>query len=475
MLAATPALAQQNPDAIRRVERQLRMIDEQYRRAAPRSQTISERLLIDAGGSIGFGYYSIDDEFSNSHGMRQTDGRLYLLAELDGAHRFYGRLRFQYNDWNTGQDFDGRGDVLESPIGDEYWYQFDYRSMVSAQTGEFTDYNFNAKVGRQYVHWASGVSLSLPLYAALVDVEAGDWGFVGLAGLTPSRTVIDFDASRPRFDVETDRAFFGGMVEYRGSENHRPFVYALAQRDMNDDDFETFVGGGGEQYPTKFEYNSYYIGVGSTGNFGTNLYYSIEAVFETGRGQSNTFDPASGAPVDQREENINAWAGVASLSYLLGDERETRFDLEVIAGTGDDDRLNSSDTFGGNQPGTDDNSFNAFGLLNTGLAVGFEPANLLSLRFGVSMAPAPEVEWLRGLRLSVDGFLFHKIDRDAPVSVNTDNSSYIGAEIDVGIDWRITSDVFGTLRYGIFFPGDAMPSGEDDNRQFLYAGVTYVF
>ena len=46
----------------------------------------------------------------HSASMRQYDTRLYLRAELDGAHRFYGRLRFEYNDWNSGRSFDGRGD-----------------------------------------------------------------------------------------------------------------------------------------------------------------------------------------------------------------------------------------------------------------------------------------------------------------------------------------------------------------------------
>ena len=61
------------------------------------------------------------------------------------------------------------------------------------------------------------------------------------------------------------------------------------------------------------------------------------------------------------------------------------------------------------------------------------------------------------------------------MNVTTTDDSFIGGEIDVGLDWRFTSDLSLILRYGVFLPGEAMPSGQDDPRHFFFTGVTYAF
>ena len=473
---ARGAAAQADAESVQRLERQLRQLDQDYRLVTDPDAPIAERALIDAGASIRFGYYSIDNQESEAHELRQTDGRLYLRADLDGAHRVFARLRFLYNDWNDGESFDGRGDQLEHSLGDEYWYQFDYRSAVLAGRGVDPGWNANIKVGRQWVHWAEGVSLSLPLYAVLADFEfGGGVALTGLAGMTPQETVIDFDGTRPGFDTETDRLFWGAMLEWRNPGSHSPFAYILSQTDRNDQDEFTFVGDGGTLYPTEFEYDSVYVGFGSRGPIDSDLFYHLEVVHEFGSGKSSTFDPETGNPLPQTDEDISAWAAVFGLTYVPRDEGESRFEFEVIAATGDDDRVDAGDTFGGNLPGTDDNSFNSFGFLNTGLALGPDPANLLSLRFGASTKPLLATDLFDDLRFGIDAFLFHKLDDDAPLNVGTTRNSYVGSEIDLALDWRITSDVTATLRYALFFPGEAMPDQEDDIRQFFFAGVTYAF
>jgi len=47
-------------------------------------------------------------------------------------------------------------------------------------------------------------------------------------------------------------------------------------------------------------------------------------------------------------------------------------------------------------------------------------------------------------------------------------------EPDIYLNWQITSDLALSVRYGAFFPGDAI---ENDGkvRQFLYTGVTIAF
>ena len=47
-------------------------------------------------------------------------------------------------------------------------------------------------------------------------------------------------------------------------------------------------------------------------------------------------------------------------------------------------------------------------------------------------------------------------------------------EADAYIYWRIFSDLSATLRYGVFFPGEAF-SGGREARHFLFSALTYSF
>lgn len=461
--AAGPAKAQSNGDLIKSLERQMRQYDEVSRQKVSANQPISERLLIDYGGSVRFGFLSVDDEQGHARILRQSDALLYVLAELDGAHRFYGQLRFLYNDFNDGDSFTGDGDEFEDPIADRYWYQFDLRGLHQAQTGEWSDANVNVKVGRQFVQWGAGLALSDVLYAGVFDFELADFGFVGLVGLTPDDDTVDFNASRPEFDENTRRAYYGGMFEYRGLAEHRPYVSFLAQRDHNDNN-DVFAP------TTRFGYDSEYIGVGSQGAIGPVITYRAELMHESG---STYSDPTRGTP--QTRDKVDAWAGVLTLIYALRDANDTRTEFELLGASGDGDRIDGSDTIGGNLTGTDDNAFNSLGYVNTGLALSPDLPNLLMLRFGASTSPAVSLLDNDWLRVGVNGFLFFKTDANAAMSIATDDNKFVGGEVDLLLDYRITSDVTASLRYGVFFPGAAIPETQDNIRQFFYAGVSYAF
>jgi hypothetical protein len=473
--ATSAAVAQQRPDVIRRLERQQRQFDATFRYAVPPDQPIAERLLMDYGGSARFGFYSIDDAGGSSHFLRQSDAILYLRAELDGAHRFFGRLRFLYNDYNSGDDFDGRGDDLDEPIGDRYWYEFDARGAHLAATGERLGWNVNARGGRQWLDWGSGLAFSNTLLGGVASAELGPVNLRGVAGVTPGSSTVDFDGSRPGFDSDTSRGYYGLLLEYAGLSAHRPYVYYLMQRDYNSRDFRVFRTIAAD-IPTSFDYDSEYLGFGSRGSFGRNLAYRAEVIQQMGEGLSNSFDPATGLPAAQTREDIDAWAGLAGLTWLFLDANDSRLDFEVVAGSGDDDRLDASNTFGGNAPGTDDEAFNGLGYVNTGLALAPEISNLLSLRLGASTSLWRSPHRPDRVRVGVNGFLFTKLDDDAPLNIRTvPGESFLGGEIDLLLDWRVTSDLSLSVRYGIFIPADAMPAGEADPRHFFYFGATYGF
>ena len=69
--------------------------------------------------------------------------------------------------------------------------------------------------------------------------------------------------------------------------------------------------------------------------------------------------------------------------------------------------------------------------------------------------------------------MFDKLKRGGAIDEPTEDRRYLGWEPDVFVNWQVTDDVTLVMRYGLYFPGSAIP--KDDTRQFFYAGVTYAF
>jgi len=288
-----------------------------------------------------------------------------------------------------------------------------------------------------------------------------------LAGVTTHDTV-DIDASRPQFDDRTERGFYGGILSAQFGK-HRPFVYGLVQRDWNDD-VPLVVGSN----TTNFDYDSWYVGTGINGSIGDQVLYGVEFAYEGGKTLSNSFDPATLAPIPQQRDHIQAAALDAKLDYLFADTKKSRLSFETIAASGDTDRIHSTNTFGGNAPGTRDHSFNAWGLLNTGLAFAPNVSNLISVRVGGSMFPFPTSSLLKRFQAGTDVLAFFKFRDNAPIDETTTDDRYLGWEPDVYINWQVTSDVTFAFRYGVFFPGAAIVADEHP-RNFFYIGVTFAF
>jgi hypothetical protein len=302
----------------------------------------------------------------------------------------------------------------------------------------------------------------------LAAAQWGAWELTGVAGITPVRTV-DFDSSRPDFDYHTRRGFYGGML-LLDLGAHRPYVYAVAQQDCNDEDVEN-VGG----IPTQFEYDSLYLGVGSAGSISDRLFYGAELVLELGRGLSSSVAAVSGpaSAITQEHEQIVAGAADLRLEYLPGDPHRLRYSAELILASGDPDRRHTSNTLGGNRAGTRDNAFNAFGLVNTGLAFAPAASNLVALRLGASGFPVAKGEPWERLQVGADVFVFAKMAADGPIDEPTTGGRYLGFEPDVFLNWQVSNDVTLAVRYGVFFPGSAI-AGDDSARHFFFVGVTYA-
>jgi hypothetical protein len=452
---------------LERFERQLEQIQRDTRLRVDQRVPADQRTLFDYGGYLSLNYLSTDDQNGDNHGLRQYDLVGYAHLNLDGVHEFYASVRGSYRDFNPGDPFEeSEGSGWRGQL-DRAYYKFDLQRYYAAYKGETINYNVTFEGGRQLVSWANGLTLSELLDGVLLDLEYGPFTLELLAGQTPRRTV-DFDSSRPHFDDNTFRGFYGAMLTTRVGQ-HRPFAYALFQQDYNHS-YTSTLGA----ISTKFDYYSYYLGIGSSGSLTDRLVYGVEAVYEGGSTLSNSFEPTTFFPTTQQKDQISAWAADGKLDYLLGDERHTRFGFEAILASGDTDRLNSSTTFAGNRAGTKDHAFNAFGLLNTGLAFSPSVSNLMAFRVGASTFPFPDSRRLGRLQVGTDFFVFNKMREDGGIDEATQSGRYLGVEPDVYLNWQVTSDVTLVLRYGVFFPNSDVVLN-DDARQFFYGGVTFAF
>lgn len=459
-------------------EQRLRELEQLQLDARTRANTAippGQRTLFDYGGYVQFNYLSLDDATGNNHGLREVDVYPYLRINIDGAQELFVRGRFGYRDFNKGDSFDLRGDEPIDGDLDRGYYRFDLRQYNAAYKQDLLGLNdptFNLvfQGGRDFNYWANGLVLAQTLDGITLDIQKGALDLQLVAGVTPVRTV-DFDSSRPAFDYNTRRGFYGAMLSAQVGDS-KPFIYGLVQRDYNDRD-ELELG----LIDTKFEYNSIYFGVGSAGSITDKLRYGIEAVYETGETLSNSFivSPAGGLiPADQTRDAIDAFAFDARLDYLLNDSHQTRFGIEFIAATGDRDRGSTSNTFNGNAIGTKDHAFNAFGLLNTGLAFSPDVSNLLAVRLSGATFPLPDHGIFKRLQIGTDLFVLGKFQKEAPIQEASGDTRYLGIEPDVFLNWQMSSDVTLALRYGVFFP-DEKAFSSTDVRQFFYAGLTFSF
>jgi hypothetical protein len=452
---------------------ELRRIELDQRLRANQAVPPGQRILVDYGGYISASYLTLDDEVGDDHILRQYDGIAYGRVNFDGAQEFFLAGRIGYLDFHRGDSFSGRGD---EPIdGDVYrgYYRFDLNRYQAAYGGSPNpDFNFTGQVGRDLVYWGNGLVMAQVIDGGVIDLQAGGLTAQFIGGVTPIRTV-DIDSSRPGFDYNTRRGFYGVMLT-ADLNKHRPFVYWLAQRDYNEMDTGR-VG----FIVTKYHYDSAYLGAGSTGEITDKLRYGVEVAYQYGDTLSNSFgfNELSGAleVVNQTDDNIAAAAMNGRLDYLVGNPSDTRLSAELTMATGDEDRGHTSNTFNGNAPNTTDNAFNAFGLVNTGLAFAPDVSNIGVLRLGMSTFPFHDKRPLSRLQLGTDFFAYSKFNDDAPIDETTiPGHRFLGFEPDVYLNWQVTSDVTLAVRYGAFFPQDsAFPS--DEIRQFFFAGVTFAF
>lgn len=484
-------LAQVDPGRVQQLQREerLRELDDfnlDNRIKANQEIPVGQRALLDYGALLTLSYLTVRDRDAENRGERIYEVIGYAHLNIDGVHEAFVRGRYSYYDYNSENDsFDGRGSRDNDDQLDRAYYRFDLGRYLAAYQGESSDSGLAIQGGRDLVYWANGLVLGQKLDGILIDAHSGPFSLQGIAGVTPQYTV-DFDPSRPNFDTDTRRGFYGAMASVQVAE-HRPFMYVLYQKDYNDSAPQNILVSGGNTIQSRFRYDSFYVGIGSEGSLGDRMIYSVEAAYEAGSTLSRAAADSQAGQTQLKQESDPIMAGAinARLEYLFPGENKTRLSFEETIASGDRDRKLSNQTYSGNREGTRDHAFNGFGLINPGLAYAPNLSNLAITRLGIATFPLPNNSWTRRLQIGADLFVYTKLrgfgalDETSPGAGPTSSSSddpghYVGFEPDVYVNWQVTSDLTFITRYGYFFPGDAL-SANDNHRQFLYLGVTYAF
>ncbi|MCD4825331.1 MAG: alginate export family protein [Phycisphaerae bacterium] len=455
VVAALPVAEALAQEGIRTYDEELRVqLDKERLRASG----------FDAGGWFSFAYMRYDDSVAR----RRRDLRRYELrgwANLSlqgGAHQFYVRGLLNYDDWDSGDNpINGRGDDFNEDI-ERAWYKFDFGKLMQYQTGKPPRSSFSVKVGRDFTTIGTAFVLSMPLDQIQFRANVHDWHFMALLGKT-IKDSNNIDGSE-LVSHKQDRCFYGFELAYRGFSRHRPFAYFLTNIDHTRPSMR-------DPLMQRYDYSSRYLGIGSTGTlFTSGLSYSVEAVGEWG--QTYSEGPLPG------QDRICAMALDAQLAYQFRVQTKPRIMAEYIFATGDSDRRTSTNsTVGGNRWSTKDRAFNAFGFRDTGISLAPLISNIHIYSAGASFFPLEKIRLCKKMEVGSKVFFYQKDKAAGPISdpMAAGDAAWLGCEWDVYCNWRLTSDLALTARYGVFMPGSAYDTRDKTCRQFLYTGLVFNF
>ncbi|MBK8915745.1 MAG: alginate export family protein [Phycisphaerales bacterium] len=432
-----------------------REIDQRLRAERDRVAPADARFDWQWGGSLDYYIFHFDDGIQRSRRYQQPGLNIWSRATIDdGAHELFARMKLDYRHFHRGDEYTRRQDWV-GPNFDRAWYQIDlHRALRWGADAP----RARIRIGRQQVSFGTGYVLDLPLDAAVLDATWADLRTLVLIGRTIASTP-NVDRS-PAVDSHMNRRFYGVQLAYEGWDKHVPFVYGLWQQDHTDERPQDF--------DQEYDYDTQYWGAGVRGSLYTHLDYWAEAVIQTGR----SFGDGDWA----RRDAVRAWGWDVGVEYRIPAPLRPRISAEYMFGSGDGDRLESpTSAVGGNRRDRRDSGFVGFGYRDTGIAAAPIVSNLHVWRAGASFKPLERVELLRELELGTTWFLYHKHHDRAAISDFTAQqfAGFVGWEMDYFVNWRISSDLAWTLRWGVFFPGDAYQ--DRDSRQFLFSGLTWSF
>lgn len=455
--AAAPALAQSGapPESILQAQR---LIDEQRSEQRRAAAPLNALLDWQWGGWIDYYVFHFDDGVQSQRVLQRPGMSLWTRMRIDdGAHEVFARMRLNFDYYNPGDQEDQRQQDWIGPNLDRGWYQIDVGRAFRLNSPS-DPVQLKVRVGRQETQFGTGLALDMPTDSVQIYGKIHDVRIDGLIGKTIA-SWPNIDRSEP-VDTHSNRCLFGVQVRYEGFDNHVPFAYALWNNDRTDERPKDAY----QQY----SYDTQYFGFGSRGQIVRNLSYWAEFVFEQGHSYMNT--------TGIRRNHVDAWAWDAGLEYLFDGPMRPRIAGEYIFASGDSQRVYSPTNAGGGiGRDREDSSFVGFGYRDTGLSAAPEISNIHIWKLGGSLVPFESIELLRDFEVGTTWFLYNKHHERGAISDGTAGmySGFVGWEMDYFVNWRLSSDVSWTIRWGMFFPGSAFQ--DRDERSFLFTGVTWSF
>lgn len=434
--------------------RREQFLEEETRRRLDANIPKEQKAIVTWGGYIIPQWQQYDDVRKQSN-FRQIDLRLWGNAVIDDVHHIYARMKLAHTNFGPGDSPFGWNQDLEGPNLDQGYYELRLSKALEKYGNTKVPFDSRITVGRQFVEFGNGLSLSKVLDGGTFSVETGQWRATGLFATT-IRSDTNIDLS-PVVADHMDRTLGGLQIDCLALSGHQPFAYFIVQHDSTEEEPENLN--------QEYDYDSNYFGFGSNGEVVQNLRYATEVVFETGQSERQN---------NLGSSRIRAFAFDQLLEYYIPHKTEPVVGVEYAVASGDRDRTSANATIAGNLRGHD-NAFLSMGYINTGYA--FAPAftNLQFVRTGVRFKPFPDCKALKRLELGTDFYWFMKQKRKGPMSdfrADT-NATELGTEVDIYANYRIFSDLAIIVRYGRFWTGEAY--SDDEIRDYLYAGLLYSF
>ncbi len=327
-----------------------------------------------------------------------------------------------------------------------------------------TDKNMlNLNIGRKLYNIGTGIVLcdtgdggDLGFYSKYLNIE-----LLGMYTGFLDKDANPYGLSDKDYNDGAKRVFAGGTIS-ESIYNQKIYLLGLYQMDKGDDASDT----------KKTTYNSLYYGAGLEGIFWNAQYYA-EYIIESGKSYM-TSDPDTGESTEKKD--IKASAGNFGLNYYFNIILKPAIVLGYSFASGDKDRISATSPNGSTKG--DDEGFIYFGKFVGGFALRPKLSNIHIYRAGLSINPVSFLEnnQLNRMSLIFKWSRYNKDDKDGAISDTSavvPGESYIGDAYDVSFRWKIFYDFSIFANYGLFKPGDAYPSDEE-NRTFIMAGVNLM-
>jgi hypothetical protein len=396
--------------------------------------------------------YLDEIEGSSRLSMTQTTVRAWFDAGLWQNISFYLRVMDKY-----------QGVLVKSELGDAGEAIDDTKNTFDLELGFFrysTDNNiFRIEAGRRYFSVGTGLVLNgrgdggeMNLFTPIADISLL-FAYTGLL----NKNENPYNLSERDNADGAKRIFTGGLLEKHFS-NQTLYFFSIIEIDFAEEEDQT----------AKIRYDAEYYAMGLRGYLGGYANYYSEFVYETGT--SYKLNSAE-------ERSINAIALNCGLDIYLTLPTLPVLSLQYAFGSGDKDR--GSYSVPNANTNSDDNGFMYFGTFHGGYGLRPILANLHVFRAGFSLAPFWNNATPALKRITVIAKYSYYMKHYSAGIINNGEAPLddrdVGHGIDLALRWGAFYDLTLFVNYGLFLPGGAYDSDNNNPRNFIMLGANAMF